>query len=131
MEATPAGGRVTVEARAAGGGIVLTVSDTGPGIAPEVAADLFTPFATTKKAGTGLGLAVARRVTVEHGGTPTANNQSDGGECFTVTLPAAEPDRAEVAHRCGPTSRPPTASSVARPPLRRCASRSAGWRPRA
>lgn len=99
VEATPAGGRVWVEAKAAGAGIAVTVSDTGPGIAAGVSADMFTPFATTKAAGTGLGLVVARRVAADHGGELTARNRPDGGASFTVTLPAAEPDRAEAAHR--------------------------------
>ena len=48
--------------------LTVTVSDNGPGIAPEVAARLFEPYATTKAHGTGLGLAIAQRIAVEHNG---------------------------------------------------------------
>ena len=46
----------------------ITVADNGPGIAPEIAARLFEPYATTKPQGTGLGLAIAQRIAIEHQG---------------------------------------------------------------
>lgn len=87
IEAAPAGGEVGVGASADGSGMIrVAVTDTGPGIA--AAADrLFTPFATTKPTGTGLGLVVARRVARDHGGTLTAANRPGGGAVFTLTLP--------------------------------------------
>ncbi len=90
LDATPPGGRVGVGASGTGGGVRVTVTDTGPGIDPSVADRMFRPFATTKPTGTGLGLAVARRIVQEHGGSLTAANRPGGGACFTVTLPAAE-----------------------------------------
>jgi signal transduction histidine kinase len=100
LDATPAGGRVRVEgATAPDGGIRLAVSDSGPGIPAGLAPALFTPFATTKPAGTGLGLAVARRVATDHGGSLTAANRPAGGACFTLTLPAAEAADAPAAGR--------------------------------
>lgn len=52
--------------RNATGNVRLTVEDSGPGILPEVAATMFEPFTTTKKEGTGLGLAVVRRIAEQH-----------------------------------------------------------------
>jgi two-component system sensor histidine kinase HydH len=101
LDATPPGGRVRVE-----GGLTpdrrlvrLSISDSGPGIPAELAGTLFTPFATTKPAGTGLGLAVARRVAVDHGGSLSAADRPGGGACFTVTVPAAEVADAETPGR--------------------------------
>src|SRR5205085_8752963 len=65
----------------------LSVCDTGPGIAPEMAPQLFTPFASTKPTGTGLGLSLARRIVEEHGGQISAANRTEGGACFNVVLP--------------------------------------------
>ena len=69
------------------GQVRLTVSDTGAGIAPEMAGRIFTPFASSKPTGTGLGLSISRRIIEEHGGTITAANRPSGGACFTIMLP--------------------------------------------
>lgn len=68
---------------------VVTLSDTGQGIAAEDLEKIFDPFFTTKDigAGTGLGLAVSRRILEEHGGTIEAANNAAGGARFTVYLP--------------------------------------------
>lgn len=66
----------------------LVIEDTGPGIAPEIADRLFTPYVTTKGSrGTGLGLALAHRIVAEHGGTIEAGRAPRGGAAFTVRLP--------------------------------------------
>lgn len=69
----------------------ITVRDTGVGIAPEHMAHLFDPFFTTKDVGngTGLGLAVSRRIIEEHGGWITATNNATGGAKFIIHLPVA------------------------------------------
>src|SRR5262249_27518740 len=67
LDAMPRGGRLEVRAEAAGDRAVLRVADTGPGIAPAVAGQLFTPFVSTKPTGTGLGLSLSRRILEEHG----------------------------------------------------------------
>jgi two-component system sensor histidine kinase HydH len=75
------------------------VSDCGPGIDRTIADRLFSPFATTKPTGTGLGLTIARRVAREHGGELTAADRPGGGACFTLTLPAAEESHVEALGR--------------------------------
>ena len=93
LDAMPNGGRIDVElGRAEGGGVRLTVSDTGGGIPPELVDRLFHPFTTTKANGTGLGLSISARILEEHGGSITADNRPEGGARFTITLPGhAEP----------------------------------------
>jgi len=90
LDVTPSGGRVGLSVGlTAAGALRIDVTDTGPGIPPAAMDKLFTPFATTKPAGTGLGLTMARRIAHDHGGTLTASNRADGGACFTLTLPRA------------------------------------------
>jgi signal transduction histidine kinase len=103
IDATPSGGDVAVstELRPAdmiqGSMIQIDVLDSGAGIDRSLAGKLFTPFATTKPTGTGLGLTLARRVAREHGGDLTAADRPDGGACFTLTLPISEESHAEAA----------------------------------
>lgn len=89
LDALPRGGEVTVEATpgAAGEDVVLQVRDTGPGIPADLLPRLFTPFASGKPTGTGLGLSQARRVVEGHGGRLSAANVAGGGACFTIVLP--------------------------------------------
>jgi two-component system sensor histidine kinase BaeS len=93
---TPRGGTVTVSlAGDSGGGAVITVDDTGPGIEgdPEVLFDRFHRAADS--GGSGLGLTIARQLVTAHGGTITAANrpaaaEDPGGARFTVVLPAGD-----------------------------------------
>jgi signal transduction histidine kinase len=71
-------------------GCSLTVSDRGPGIPPDAAKKLFTPFFTTRAGGTGLGLSIAQHIAILHGGAISAENRSGGGSRFTIWIPAAE-----------------------------------------
>jgi two-component system sensor kinase FixL len=66
---------------------VVTVADTGPGIAPEIAEKLFRPFVSTKKAGMGLGLSICRDIVEAHHGQLAALPQPEGGTIFRFTLP--------------------------------------------
>jgi len=70
----------------------VTVMDRGPGIAEGVAEHLFTPFCTTKSAGTGLGLAMSRTIARANAGSLEYHPNVPSGACFTLTLPAASPD---------------------------------------
>jgi two-component system sensor kinase FixL len=67
----------------------VTVADSGPGIAPELADRLFQPFVTTKATGMGLGLSICREIVEAHHGRLTAAPGSSGGTVFRVTLPIA------------------------------------------
>ena len=89
IEAMPAGGRIDVRARTDAGALVIDVSDTGPGLAPEVLAHLFEPFYTLKAIGkgTGLGLVISKDLVEKQGGSVTAANRPKGGAVFTVRIP--------------------------------------------
>lgn len=95
-QAIEGGGRVQVRARSLGGWRAIDVIDDGAGIAPEVSAKLFAPFATTRPGGHGLGLAFSQSVAVAHGGRIEArgNGPAARGTTFTVLLPVlAAPER--------------------------------------
>ena len=84
-----------------GSASVLRVSDTGKGIAPGHMKRLFEPFFTTKAPGegTGLGLSLARKIVLAHGGSIDVSSEIGVGSTFTVRLPAADPDAAAVPPR--------------------------------
>lgn len=90
VDAMPDGGRLDIAASAGHRQLTVTITDTGPGIPPEVMSHLFEPFFTTKKSGTGLGLAISQGIIQQHGGVITAANAPQGGAVFTVTLPASD-----------------------------------------
>ena len=70
--------------------VVLEVSDTGPGIPPEVEKRLFDPFFTTKRGGTGLGLSIGARIVQQHGGVMQCQTQANRGTTFGIVLPEVE-----------------------------------------
>jgi signal transduction histidine kinase len=80
-------GALSVRSRAVEHEVHIEVSDTGPGIPPEVQRHLFTPFFTTRANGTGLGLAISARLVAEHGGSIHFRCPPEGGTTFTVSLP--------------------------------------------
>jgi signal transduction histidine kinase len=65
----------------------VTVHDNGPGIPVDAREKIFRPFFTTKKTGTGLGLALVQKIIVTHNGRVLATTSPAGGACFQVTLP--------------------------------------------
>ena len=91
VEAMPGGGEVRVGARREGEEVLISVSDTGPGIPPESQQSIFEPYFTTKEGGTGLGLAIADRIVQEHGGRLEVASPPGGGATFTVRLPVNAP----------------------------------------
>lgn len=92
QDAMPDGGRIAIGAAAEGRRgerIRLTVADTGGGIPPELRDRVFKLFATTKANGTGVGLAVVRKIVERHGGTIVVESVTPHGTRFVITLPAA------------------------------------------
>nr|WP_179722423.1 HAMP domain-containing sensor histidine kinase [Petropleomorpha daqingensis] len=89
---TPAGGRVEVRAREAGGDVVVEVADTGSGIEPADEAHIWEELYRSPRArtvpGSGLGLALVRTVVERHGGTATAESRVGRGTVVRVRLPA-------------------------------------------
>jgi two-component system sensor kinase FixL len=70
--------------------VEISVADTGTGIAPEVAAQLFQPFVTTKRKGMGLGLSICRTIIESHGGKIWVEAAPKGGTIFRFTLRTAK-----------------------------------------
>jgi two-component system sensor histidine kinase HupT/HoxJ len=70
---------------------VITITDTGPGIPPDVLRRIFDPFFTTKPVGegTGLGLSISYEIVTKHGGEIRAESAPGGGAVFTLRLPVA------------------------------------------
>ena len=87
LEAMPEGGRLRVTAREPGSRIEVAFEDDGPGIAPDVLKKLGNPFFTTKAAGTGLGLFLARRLLQASGGDLTIRSEVGRGTTCIVRLP--------------------------------------------
>ena len=94
-QAIPGPGAITIETRREGDAAVVSIADTGPGIAPDALGRVFDPFFTTKPVGegTGLGLSISYEIVTKHGGEIRAANAPDGGAVFTVRIPLARRDR--------------------------------------
>jgi signal transduction histidine kinase len=87
VEVAPAASEVRITARGGSHGAVLEVSDRGPGLTPAARTNLFRPFFTTKERGTGLGLALAKKVADAHGGSLELLPREGGGTVARLTLP--------------------------------------------
>jgi len=92
MRVCPAGGRaLRVATSGAGVGrnaFIVTITDTGAGIAAEPISRIFEPFFTTKTHGLGLGLSISRAIVTQHGGSLEAENNPERGSRFRIILPA-------------------------------------------
>lgn len=81
-------GTITVEAKESGTDrVIITVTDSGKGIAPDQLEAIFTPYFTTKADGTGLGLAVVQNIIEQHGGAIKVKSIEGKGAVFTIWLP--------------------------------------------
>jgi signal transduction histidine kinase len=103
VDAMPDGGRLTITTRTAaaehGSRAELIVEDTGVGFAPEIVDHLFDPMWTTKATGSGFGLAIARDIMNDHGGTIEASTTASGGASFRLEIRLADAAApAEVRH---------------------------------
>jgi signal transduction histidine kinase len=91
IQAMPEGGQLGIGFHREDGREVITFSDTGAGIDPEVASHVFEPFFTTKRDGIGLGLFFSRSIVQRHGGTISIGPNPDGrGTVVTFTFPISE-----------------------------------------
>ncbi|MCC7363241.1 MAG: HAMP domain-containing histidine kinase [Dehalococcoidia bacterium] len=102
LKYTPEGGRIDVRASRQGSRVTLSVSDTGPGIAPEHLGHIFDRFyradtARAPQTGTGLGLAIAKWIAEAHNGRIAAESQPGHGATFTVRLPRGHVSRGSAA----------------------------------
>jgi two-component system sensor kinase FixL len=75
----------------------VSVADSGPGIAPEIAAQLFQPFVTTKRYGMGVGLSISRSIVENHGGQITVEPNPGGGTMFRFTMPGVTNEDCDAA----------------------------------
>jgi len=93
LDATPSGGRVDIAVLGLGAaGAEVRVHDTGAGVSAELAQKLFSPGATTKDQGSGIGLVVARSIAEQHGGNLTLTNHESGGAVASLQLPLQHAD---------------------------------------
>lgn len=93
-QAMPSGGTLTVGTKVSeGGGIEIIISDTGCGIPPEHLGKIFAPFFTTKSRGTGLGLAVVKKVMDRHHAQIQVKSEVGQGTAFTLRFPRFEPEK--------------------------------------
>jgi signal transduction histidine kinase len=90
VEAMQGHGRLTLDVGRGNGEVLITVSDTGPGIPPEERRRIFQPFVSKKPGGTGLGLAIAQRIVTAHGGRIDLESAPGHGSRFTICLPLVE-----------------------------------------
>lgn len=114
-------GEIHVDLSLANDSAVISVWDTGPGIAADELERVFDPFFTTKEHGTGFGLALVNRAIDEHGGTITVESPPSRGAHFTIRLPLAQdsglrlrPDRERADD--DPSPRSPAHHGVGAPP---------------
>jgi len=101
MQFTPRGGRVTIGASPAAGGVRFFVEDTGPGIAPEYLVRVFDRFwqpQNQNRHGSGLGLSIAKAIVEAHGGRIGVESTLGAGARFHFTLPAAAHVTARKPH---------------------------------
>jgi signal transduction histidine kinase len=86
-DATPRGGNIVISAWKTPRRVHIAVEDTGCGIEKKKLDKIFEPYVTTKENGTGVGLAIVRRIVMDHGGSIRVESTVGAGTTFTVSLP--------------------------------------------
>ena len=97
LQATEAGGRVTVMTQRVGDRVCITVADTGSGIPADRLGAIFDDFVTTKRRGLGLGLAISKRIVEQLDGTIGVESEVGRGTAFTLRFPARDDGAAQLA----------------------------------
>ncbi len=92
LEASPGDGRITIGARQVQEQMQVSIRDTGTGIPEGGDEQIFAPFVSTKKTGSGLGLAFTQKIIELHNGTISAHNNRDGGATLIFALPLTMPE---------------------------------------
>ncbi len=87
LEAMPEGGKITIKAVNDGNQVLVTISDTGPGIGEEVKKVIYKPFHSELKRGNGLGIPTCKKIVESHGGSLFYIAEESKGTTFTFTLP--------------------------------------------
>jgi signal transduction histidine kinase len=89
IEAMPDGGQLTVQTLARDGAVICVIRDTGHGMDADRVEQMWKPFWSTKRGGTGLGMPLAQQIVAEHGGRLECESREGGGTVFTLALPVA------------------------------------------
>jgi two-component system, NtrC family, sensor histidine kinase HydH len=89
LQATDPGGHVVLRTSGGDGRLAIGVSDDGEGMSPETRGQAFTPFFTTRAAGTGLGLPLVQRIVEQHGGSIEISSTPGEGTTVTMVFPEA------------------------------------------
>jgi len=105
IQAMPDGGTLSVTGSVSGGMVSLVVSDTGVGVSEENMGKLFQPLFTTKAKGTGLGLAVCKKIVEAHGGEISFESEEGAGTSFVIKFPV-HPDEDLAETRVSDESEP-------------------------
>jgi signal transduction histidine kinase len=98
VDASPQSIQVTISAAMISNELVITIMDCGPGINRETLEHIFEPFYTTKSAGTGLGMPIAKKIIEEHGGSLAITTRKGVGTEATVRLPNCRKDEIRQLH---------------------------------
>ncbi|MBW1899792.1 MAG: GHKL domain-containing protein, partial [Deltaproteobacteria bacterium] len=87
IDAVSGEGKIHVEIKKSDNGLLVSISDNGPGIPIADRERIFEPFVSDKEDGTGLGLSISRKIIASYGGDITVSESKEGGACFTISLP--------------------------------------------
>jgi PAS domain S-box-containing protein len=90
VQEMPGGGELRISSKHAGATVLITISDSGPGIPPDKLERIFDAFFTTKPTGSGLGLSICSQIVRNHNGRLEARSEQGAGAAFHITLPIAQ-----------------------------------------